>query len=103
MTDFSHTVSHGPERVVVAVGGELDTYTAVEFRRALLEVIETAPEVVVNLGGLTFTDSSGLSVFIAAHKRATALDTRLLFARVPAFLARILDITGLDEVLPVAS
>ncbi|WP_018684578.1 STAS domain-containing protein [Actinokineospora enzanensis] len=101
MTELTHTVGTEAERIVVAIKGELDTHTAVEFKRALLGLIQEGGEVVVDLGGLTFIDSSGLSVFIAAHKRALSLGAKVALDFVPAFLVRILAITGLDEVIPI--
>ncbi|PPK67516.1 STAS domain-containing protein [Actinokineospora auranticolor] len=101
MRDFSHTVSTDGDRLVVSAKGELDTHTAVEFKRALLELIEDNAEIVVDLGGLTFIDSSGLSVFIAAHKRSLPRGARVLLDGVPPFLSRILAITGLNAVIPL--
>ncbi|GAA2984790.1 STAS domain-containing protein [Actinokineospora diospyrosa] len=101
MTEFSHTTTETPDRVVVSVTGELDTHTSIGFKQALLDLVAANEEVVVDLGGLTFIDSSGLSVFIAAHKRTLGRDKRVLLDRVPGFLARILAITGLGQVIPV--
>ncbi|MBM7775803.1 anti-anti-sigma factor [Actinokineospora baliensis] len=101
MTEFSHTTTTTPTQAIISVTGELDTHTSIAFKQALLDLVAANTEVVVDLSGLTFIDSSGLSVFIAAHKRTLSRDKRVLLDQVPAFLSRILAITGLDEIIPV--
>ncbi|OLR94181.1 STAS domain-containing protein [Actinokineospora bangkokensis] len=102
MSDFHHTTDTSGGRVLVTAGGELDMHTSVAFRQVLLDLLDKGTEVVVDLGGLTFIDSSGLSAFIAAHKRAATLDgAALVLDQVPPFLDRILAVTGLASVLPV--
>ncbi|GLZ40180.1 STAS domain-containing protein [Actinokineospora sp. NBRC 105648] len=102
MTEFSHTVTAtAPGHTVVAVTGELDTHTAGRFKLALLDLVEDGARLVVDLSDLDFIDSSGLSVFIAVHKRSVPRGAEVVLDRVPPFLSRILTITGLDQVIPV--
>jgi anti-sigma B factor antagonist len=103
MNDFSHTVRTEKDRIVVAVDGELDMQTSVEFKQVLMDLVADDTDVVVDLSGLTFVDSSGLSALIAVHKRAlTHVRASMVLDRVPPFLHRILAVTGLAAVLPVA-
>ncbi|EWC61019.1 anti-sigma factor antagonist [Actinokineospora spheciospongiae] len=103
MNDFNHTVSTDPGRVVVTVEGELDMHTSVEFKQVLMDLVADDTDLLVDLSGLTFVDSSGLSAFIAVHKSTLNHErASLLLARVPPFLNRILAVTGLAAVLPIA-
>jgi anti-sigma B factor antagonist len=83
--------------VVVSLAGELDLYNAEEVRSALLDVSAAEPEVlVVDLGGVSFIDSTALGVLIEARSRmsdrqgfrlaAPGLETR-----------RALEVSGLDR------
>ncbi|RLK62172.1 STAS domain-containing protein [Actinokineospora cianjurensis] len=101
MTEFAHTTATDQDRATITVTGELDTHTSVEFKRVLLALADNHDEVVVDLAGLEFIDSSGLSAFIAAHKRTLVRGNRVLLDRVPGFLSRILAITGLAEIIHV--
>jgi anti-sigma B factor antagonist len=57
--------------VWLAMGGELDVFTAPHLRSALGEATTGAGEtLVLDLRGLTFIDSSGLAVILGAHERA---------------------------------
>ncbi|SER97639.1 STAS domain-containing protein [Actinokineospora terrae] len=101
MTEFAHTTATDQDRATITVTGELDTHTSVEFKRALLALADSYDEVVVDLSGLEFIDSSGLSAFIAAHKRTLVRGNKVLLDKVPGFLSRILAVTGLAEIIHV--
>jgi anti-sigma B factor antagonist len=82
----------------VVVSGEVDSATAPGLRNCLLEVIRrpgTAP-VEIDLRGVTFLDSAGLSALATAHRAADAAG-RVLQMRCGTTRAvvRPLQITGL--------
>jgi anti-sigma B factor antagonist len=85
---------------VVTVQGEIDIFTAPEFKERIAGAIDDGRDrVVVDLGGTTFIDSSSLGVLISAHRKLSGRGGRLLIAcDVPAVL-NTFKITGLDSVL----
>jgi anti-sigma B factor antagonist len=88
----------------VSVSGEVDSTTAPGLRNCLLEVIArpgTAP-IEVDLRGVTFLDSAGLSALATAHRAAVAAD-RVLQMRCGTTRAvvRPLQITGLWTIFTV--
>ena len=87
---------------LVGVRGEIDIFTAPEFKSLIAGAIEGEPEfVIVDLGGATFIDSSSLGVLISAHRRVGLRDGRLIIAcDVPA-VRNTFRITGLDSVLEI--
>ncbi|MFN2466572.1 MAG: STAS domain-containing protein, partial [Gaiellaceae bacterium] len=63
---------------VISLGGEVDLYTAPEFKQQLLDVIEQgAAHVVVDLTGTTFIDSTTLGVLVGGVKRLRTKDGQL--------------------------
>ena len=87
-------------RVRVRASGEIDSSSASALRGQLTTVLDLAPsEVVLDLGGVTFLDSAGLSVLAAAHRRATADGVRLRVLVAGRAVARPLQITGLWQLL----
>ncbi|MFI7446158.1 STAS domain-containing protein [Nonomuraea sp. NPDC049714] len=83
--------------VTVSVAGELDIATVDVLRTHLLQVLERAGgEVVLELSGLSFIDAAGLGALVALRGQARLHRTELLLAGVPAPMARLLRITGLD-------
>ncbi len=82
---------------VVAVTGEVDLATAPSLRRAFEDAAESSDAVLADLSGVSFMDSTGLRVLIAAHQGLEAAGGK--FAVVPGdgAVARLLDITGVDD------
>lgn len=83
---------------VVTAVGELDANGTPRLRAAIDELFTSGhPTVVVDLGGVTFIDSSGLSVLIAAYKQAIDRDVRLTLRSPSAAVTRLLEMTGQTE------
>ena len=81
------------------LAGEIDAHTA----PALAEAMQAlgAGETVVDLADVTFLDSSGLRVLIAASGHARDLGGDLVLAHPTAAIHRLLEISGLHEHLTV--
>jgi anti-anti-sigma factor len=85
----------------IALRGEMDLSNAGEVERELLHAEATqARTIVVDLSELTFMDSTGIRLLIAADARSRADSCRLSLTRPPAAVARVLCIAGVDELLP---
>ncbi|MFD8734102.1 STAS domain-containing protein [Streptomyces sp. NPDC059618] len=99
LTITARDAATGP---VLEVTGDLDHATASELRRAVDGLALTAGHLlVVDLAGLDFCDSSGISALLAARGLATEQGARMALAAVPANTARILGIVGLDQVFSI--
>ncbi len=92
----------GDGAVVVEVAGELDLCSSHTFREHLAGATDSgAAAVVVDLTGISFIDSTGLSV-LAVQARRAALDGPALAVVCPEGRVRkVLTMTGLDRVIPV--
>jgi anti-sigma B factor antagonist len=87
---------------VVAVSGEVDLFTAPEFKQRLTAPIATGVEhLIVDLTDTSFIDSSSLGVLIGAHRRLKGRGGRLIVACDTEAIVRTLRITGLDSVFEV--
>jgi anti-sigma B factor antagonist len=90
------------ESVVVTVRGNLDIDSATVLTTTLDQVLERpVPRVVVDLSGVAFCDSTGLSAFVVGHNRATAAGGWLRLAAPNDWMARLLDTVGLTGRLGV--
>jgi anti-sigma B factor antagonist len=87
---------------IVAVRGEVDIFTAPEFKGLIAGAIEAGRDtVVVDLAQATFIDSSSLGVLISAHRRLGLRDGRLIIACDVPEVRKTFTITGLDSVLEI--
>jgi anti-sigma B factor antagonist len=89
--------------VRLALAGELDIASAGQVERELERVEQDPPGVVVlDLRGLTFMDSTGLRIVVAADARAREQGRRLVVVRGPEAVHRIFRMTRLDERLEMS-
>jgi anti-sigma B factor antagonist len=96
--DVQKTESHA----IVDVKGEIDVYTAPKLREKLIELVsEGSYDVVVNLEGVDFLDSTGLGVLVGALKRVKAHDGSLSLVCTQDKILKIFKITGLTKVFPI--
>ncbi|MFD5270924.1 STAS domain-containing protein [Streptomyces sp. NPDC058335] len=87
---------------VVAVRGEIDTDVKSLLSEALLPDDDATPplRIVVDLSGVTFMDSSGINVLVAAHRAISDTEGWLRIAAAQTAVLRVLHIVGLDAVVP---
>ncbi len=89
---------------VVDVKGEIDVYTAPKLREKLIELVsEGSYNVIVNLEGVDFLDSTGLGVLVGALKRVKAHDGSLSLICSQDKILKIFKITGLTKVFSIHS
>jgi anti-sigma B factor antagonist len=86
------------EPLVVTVRGEVDLATSPELESIVQQAFAVGPQsVLLDLGGLTFIDSSGLRVLVALSNDARAREAKLVLRNVPRHAERVLHLTGLAE------
>jgi anti-sigma B factor antagonist len=88
-------------RPVVALRGELDVADAASVAAALTTVAVRAPEMIVDLAGLEFIDSSGLAALVLARRHARQAGGDLLLAAPQDQVLRVLAVTRLAGVFSV--
>jgi anti-sigma B factor antagonist len=87
---------------VIALSGEVDLYTAPDFKQHLLDVIEEGGKrVVVDLSDTTFIDSTTLGVLVGGVKRLRPRDGQLSLVCSDRNITKIFEITGLDRVFSI--
>jgi anti-sigma B factor antagonist len=87
---------------VISLTGEVDLYTAPEFKQQLLDVIaEGGKDVVVDFSDTTFIDSTTLGVLVGGVKRLRAEEGRLSLVCSDRNITKIFEITGLDRVFTI--
>ncbi|MFE9688017.1 STAS domain-containing protein [Streptomyces sp. NPDC006285] len=85
---------------VVSVKGELDADTCPLLEAALRpEDGPQPPHVVVDLSGVPFMDSSGITLFTVAYRTLTNTGGWLRIAAPTTPVQRVLNIVGLDTVI----
>ena len=87
---------------VISLSGEVDLYTAPEFKQQLLDVIgKGATSVVVDFSNTTFIDSTTLGVLVGGVKRLRTNEGQLSLVCSDRNITKIFEITGLDRVFTI--
>lgn len=83
---------------VVRVTGEIDIATADTVRAAVATAMEHGlTRLVIDMAGVSFMDSSGIAVLLEAAQGTDAV----LIRRPSNAVRRVIETTGLTEVLPI--
>jgi anti-sigma B factor antagonist len=95
-------VAQPDDSFVVVIRGTLDLDSTSVLSTTLDQVLlEPVPRIVVDLSGIEFCDSGGLSAFVIGHNRAAARGGWLRLAAPGEFLRRLLDTARIPGRLPV--
>jgi anti-sigma B factor antagonist len=87
---------------VVDVEGEVDIYSAPQFKEVLLQGIEEgARRIIVDLAKVTFIDSTALGVLVSGAKRVRPQNGTLDIVCADDNITRIFEITGLDRIFGI--
>ena len=87
------------DHTVVSLGGEIDVYTAPFVRERLDEAVhEGRTNLIVDLTGVRFLDSTGLGVLVGRLKLTRSLGGSLRLVGTDDRVLKVFSITGLDKV-----
>ena len=90
------------ETHVIELGGEIDLYTAPEFKERMVQLIDGGKKrIVVDLSSATFIDSTTLGVLVGGVKRLRPAGGALALVCTDQNITKIFEITGLDRVFSI--
>jgi anti-sigma B factor antagonist len=98
--EFFCDVQPDRDRVIVRVAGEMDLDGAPLVAAAVDELLDAGfPRIVVDLRGLSFLDSTGVHVLVAAGRAAAARGRILSLIRPPKPIHRVFELTQTESLL----
>jgi anti-sigma B factor antagonist len=87
---------------IIAVGGEIDVYTAPKLRDKITELVANGIyDIIVDMEAVEFLDSTGLGVLVGGLKKVRAHDGSLELICTQDRLLKIFRITGLAKVFVI--
>ena len=102
LSPFQCDVFVADGRAIVSVRGEVDLATApVLLHEALAALTLPVTAVRIDLRHCTFLDSSGIGALLAAVRTAEEQGIEFTLASVPGQVQRVIEATGLSEMLGV--
>jgi len=87
---------------VVELEGEVDLSTSPQFKETVYRLIDSGKrDIVVDLDGLDFMDSTGLGVLVAVLKRTSMEGGRVRLVCSKRSILKVFHVTGLDKVFSI--
>ena len=100
--DLAVAVTSHSHRTVVTVSGEIDLATQGQLRAELNELVVAGQvDLVLDLSGVTFVDSTGLGALIGTRRRVHAFHGSLALVIPNESVMKVFTITGLEKVFAI--
>ena len=96
------TTNRENEKLTLVVSGRVDTISAPELEKAIMENTDGVTELVLDLADMPYTSSAGLRVLLKAQKLMNAKGSMKLI-HVGEDVMEILDMTGFAEIMDIES
>ncbi len=102
MVDIRIDVKEVQKNPLIEVHGEVDVYTAPKLKSRILSLIDNKQyNLVIDLNGVEFMDSSGLGVLVGGLKRVAPHQGTISLVLNRPNILKIFKITGLDKVFKI--
>jgi anti-sigma B factor antagonist len=104
IVDLSLETREQDGHTLVAVGGEIDVYTAPKLRDKITELVAAGHHsLIIDMENVDFLDSTGLGVLVGGLKKIRAQDGTMSLICSQDRLLKIFKITGLAKVFTIYS
>ena len=88
------------EKLTVAVSGRVDTVTAPELEKFIMENLDGVSEFILDLKDMSYTSSAGLRVILKAQKQMN-VQGEMKVVNVQSDVMDIFEITGFSDILTI--
>ena len=79
--------------------GEIDMEVTDNTKEQILPLIETGKEIHINLKDVSYMDSSGISVLIESHQKATENNTKVILKEISKSVLKVIMMAKLEQIL----
>lgn len=92
---------HIGNTLVIKLYGEIDQHCVTEIREEIDRHIDIkhVNNLIFDLGGVTFMDSSGLGMIMGRYKKISTIGGKLMLVRPQPQVDRILELSGIKKLL----
>lgn len=89
------------DSLLIEVSGELDSVTAIDFEKNILDAIESNSDIVFDMTGLTYISSAGLRVLLVTQKTLKNNGRHMYLNHVCSDVLDTLKVTGFTRLLTI--
>ena len=96
---MSYKVTEENNVSIVHLDGEIDMDVTEKAKEVIMPLIEAKKEVHLNLKDVQYMDSSGISVLIESHQKATELGTKVVLKDISKSVLKVIMMAKLEQIL----
>ncbi len=96
---MSYKVVEENNIATVFLDGEIDMDVTDKAKEVIMPLIEAKKEVHINLKDVQYMDSSGISVLIESHQKATELETKVILKEISKSVLKVIMMAKLEQIL----
>lgn len=100
---YSHRIVN--QALIVTIDGELDLHTAPPFKEYMDKLFreqDSVKHLVLDVGKVSFIDSSGLGVILGRYRVIQGRGGKLLFVNSSPQIKRVLELSGMQKIAQFA-
>jgi|TARA_B110001454_G_C12527485_1_gene353760 anti-anti-sigma factor len=96
---MTYKVTEEGNVATVFLSGEIDMDITDKTKEVIMPLIEAKKEVHLNLKDVQYMDSSGISVLIESHQKATELGTKVILKEISKSVLKVIMMAKLEQIL----
>ena len=96
---MSYKITEEGNISTVFLNGEIDMDVTEKAKEVILPIVESGKEVHLNLKDVSYMDSSGISVLIESHQKATELGTKVILKEISKSVLKVIMMAKLEQIL----
>lgn len=88
--------------VIIEIQGDVDLYSSPQMRKTILNLIKKKkPMLLVNLGGVTYMDSSGVATLVESLQLINEYEGKLCIFNLRGAVREVFELSRLDKVFNI--
>tara|TARA_B100001741_G_C16549701_1_gene598643 strand:+ start:2924 stop:3223 length:300 start_codon:yes stop_codon:yes gene_type:complete len=96
---MSYEVKEEGNIATVYLNGEIDMDVTEKAKEVIMPLLDSGKEVHINLKEVQYMDSSGISVLIESHQKATELGTKVILKEISKSVLKVIMMAKLEQIL----
>src|SRR5688500_16064078 len=104
-SDLVPSVRHEGDAVIATVKGDIDLHNSPQLRTRLLKFLEEQKpkKLILNLGGVTYMDSSAIAVLVEALQKLRKTGGKIYLTDLQPRVKGLLEIARLDSIFVICA
>ena len=96
---MTYKISENANISTVFLDGEIDMDVTEKAKEIIFPLVEAGKEVHINLKDVSYMDSSGISVLIESHQKATEKGTKVIIKEISKSVLKVIMMAKLEQIL----